>query len=91
MGRDRPPGQQQRGGDLWVRQPCLHQRGDLGFGGREAVSPACLQPSHVRSGAERAVDVRCLGERGPGLLAVAGADELPGGRLQRLGLAAAAD
>src|SRR5580704_2523776 len=40
MGRDRPPGQQQLGRDLWIRQPSLYQRGDLDLGGREAVPPA---------------------------------------------------
>ena len=103
MGRDRPPGQQQLGGDLGVRQPCLHQRGDLGFGGREAVPPAArltvlrvraaadavrpearLEPGHVSGGTQRAIDLHRAGERRAGLRTVAGADELPGRRLQRL-------
>ena len=83
MGRDRPPGQQQPGGDLWVRQPCRQQRGDLGFGGRKALLPDRLQPGHVRGGAEPAIDLHRAGERGPGLPTVAGRMNSPPARSDR--------
>src|SRR5260370_550236 len=44
VGCDGPPGQQQPGGDLWVGQPALHERSDLGLGRREAVPPALRLP-----------------------------------------------
>ena len=44
-----------------------------------------LQPGDVRGRAQGGVDLHGLGERGPRLVAVVGVDEVPGGRLQRLG------
>ena len=44
-----------------------------------------LQPGDVGGRAQRGVDLDGRGEGGPRLVAVVGVDEVPGGRLQRLG------
>ena len=51
-----------------------------------AVGPErSLQPGNVRGRAQQVVDLHGIGEGGPGLATIAGLDEVPGGRLQRLG------
>ena len=44
VGRYGPPGQEKPGGDLWVGQSPLHQRGDPCLGRREAVPAAPRLP-----------------------------------------------
>ena len=57
----------------------------VSVGVRLSHPPPCNRATSAAAPSEP-IDLHCLGERGPGLLTVAGADELPGGRLQRLGL-----